>query len=60
LSDKGGKVRKLFAVPTTLGLLPGRVTYVIDKKGIVRHIFSSQFNPTKHVEEALKILQKIS
>jgi peroxiredoxin Q/BCP len=57
LSDQGGAVRKLYGVPATFGLLPGRVTYVIDKEGIVRHIFNSQFGATKHVEEALKILQ---
>lgn len=56
LTDDGGAVRKLFGVPSTLGLLPGRVTYVIDKQGIVRHIFSSQFNPKKHVQEALRVL----
>jgi peroxiredoxin Q/BCP len=33
------------------------VTYIIDKKGVVRHIFSSQFQPEKHIEEALRILE---
>jgi peroxiredoxin Q/BCP len=60
LSDEDGKVRKLYGVPSTLGLLPGRVTYIIDKKGIVRHVFSSQSNPTKHIQEALRILKEIS
>ena len=32
LSDEGGKVRKLYGVPNTLGLFPGRVTYVIDEQ----------------------------
>ncbi len=57
LSDENGAVRKLYGVPATLGLLPGRVTYIIDKQGIVRNIFSSQFTPEKHIEEALKTLQ---
>ncbi len=60
LSDKDQTVRKLFGVPSTLGLLPGRVTYVIDKKGIVRHVFSSQFNATKHISEALKVIQSLN
>jgi peroxiredoxin Q/BCP len=60
LSDEESKVRKLYGVPSTLGLLPGRVTYIIDKKGIVRHVFSSQSNPTKHIEEAVRILKEIS
>jgi thioredoxin-dependent peroxiredoxin len=57
LSDKGGAVRKLFGVPTTFGLIPGRVTYIIDKKGIVRNIFSSQFTPEKHITEALNTIK---
>jgi len=59
LSDEEKKVRKKFGVPSTLGLIAGRVTYVIDKKGIVRHIFSSQFQPTKHIDEAKEVLKKL-
>ena len=52
------KLRKLFGVPTNLlGLLPGRVTYIVDKKGVVIHIFNSQLNAKKHVSEAKKILE---
>ena len=60
LSDKDQAVRKLYGVPSTLGLLPGRVTYVIDKKGVVRHIFSSQLNATKHISEALDVIQSLN
>jgi len=56
LSDAGGRVRKLYGVKKTLGILPGRATYVIDRDGIVRHVFSSQSQPAKHVEEALRAL----
>lgn len=59
LSDKDDEVRKLYGVPSTLGLIPGRVTYLIDRDGVVRHIFSSQFQPEKHVEEALKVLREL-
>jgi thioredoxin-dependent peroxiredoxin len=59
LSDEGGEVRKLYGVPNTLGLFPGRVTYVIDDEGLVRHVFSSQLGVTKHVEEALAALGSI-
>jgi peroxiredoxin Q/BCP len=59
VSDAGGKVRKLYGVPgSLLGLIPGRVTYVIDAGGVVRHVFNSQLNPTKHVREALEVLKK--
>lgn len=59
LVDKDNKVRELYGVPSTLGVVSGRVTYVIDKKGIVRHIFSSQFQPEKHIEEAINVLRTL-
>jgi len=59
LSDAENKVRKLYGVPSTMGIVPGRVTYIIDKKGIVRHIFSSQSQAEKHVEEAIKTLKEL-
>ncbi|HEX8729038.1 MAG TPA: peroxiredoxin [Ktedonobacterales bacterium] len=60
LSDAGGAVRKAYKVPATLGLLPGRVTYVIDKHGVVRRIFTSQLNIERHIAEALDGLQELS
>ena len=57
LSDGGGKVRKLYGVPNTLGLFPGRVTYVVDESGVVRHIFSSQIEVERHVQEAINALE---
>jgi peroxiredoxin Q/BCP len=58
LSDAKGLVRKKYGVPTTLGLMPGRVTFVIDKKGIVRRVFNSQLQATRHVSEALAALEQ--
>ncbi len=58
LSDVGGVIRKRYGVPTAFGL-PGRVTYIIDRQGIVRHIFFSQFTSEKHVAQALQTLQSI-
>jgi peroxiredoxin Q/BCP len=57
LSDYDSKVRKLYDVPATLGILPGRVTYVIDKQGVVRKIYNNQFQAELHVEEARKALK---
>ena len=59
LADVGGKVRAQFKVPRSAGILPGRVTYVIDKQGIIRHAFSSQLDVTRHVEEAEGVLRKL-
>ena len=57
LSDTKNEVRKLFGVPKSLIFLPGRVTYIVDKKGIVQNIFNSQFGAEKHIENALKELK---
>jgi peroxiredoxin Q/BCP len=58
LADRGGKLRKRYGVPATLGLLPGRVTFVIDADGVVRHVFNSQLDATRHVREALEVLRR--
>ncbi|MCW4017645.1 MAG: peroxiredoxin [Candidatus Bathyarchaeota archaeon] len=59
LADVDNKVRELYDVPKTLGLLPGRVTYIIDKKGVVRHIFNSQTQAERHVQEAKDTLSQL-
>jgi thioredoxin-dependent peroxiredoxin len=59
VADQGGAVRKRYGVPATLGLLPGRVTFVIDRSGVVRHVFNSQIQATKHVDEALTVLKRL-
>jgi thioredoxin-dependent peroxiredoxin len=59
LADQGGQVRKRYGIPATLGLLPGRVTFVIDRSGVVRHVFNSQFQATQHVSEALEALRRL-
>jgi peroxiredoxin Q/BCP len=59
LSDAENKVRRLYGVPSSMGLIPGRVTYIIDKKGVVRHIFVSQIQAERHVEEAKKTLREL-
>lgn len=59
LSDENNVVRNLFAVPTTLGVLPGRVTYIVDLSGKVLFIFNSQNEVEKHVSEAIRVLKEI-
>ncbi len=59
LSDNGNEVRKQFGVPTNFfGLLPGRVTYVIDKNHKVLYIFNSQSDISGHIDSALQILKE--
>ena len=60
LSDPKGKVRSLYGATKAFGLLPGRYTFIIDKNGVIRHIFTSETNMKKHIDEALKVLRDIS
>ncbi len=58
LSDEGNTVRKMFGVKTNP--IPGRVTFVVDKTGHVVYSFDSLTEPTKHVEEAMRILKNMN
>lgn len=60
LADTDGSVRQAFGVPKTLGIMPGRVTYVIGKEGVVRHVFNSQFAADRHVAEALVVVRQLA
>jgi peroxiredoxin Q/BCP len=59
LSDRGGRVRKSYGVPAVLGVVPGRVTYVIDREGTVRHVFNSLTNIGQHVGDALDVVKRL-
>jgi len=59
VSDKGGKVRAQYGVKSTLGLIPGRETFIIDKTGVVRHVFRSQIRVKNHVAESLAVLKSL-
>ncbi|HEY9070841.1 MAG TPA: peroxiredoxin [Candidatus Ozemobacteraceae bacterium] len=59
LADTDGAVRRAFGVPATLWLIPGRVTYVIDRDGIVRMIYASQMRAQQHVERALEAARSL-
>lgn len=57
LSDSDKKLRKLFGVENDLfGLIPGRVTYVADKDGVVQLVFNSMSGKI-HIEKALQFLK---
>jgi peroxiredoxin Q/BCP len=57
LSDRQGAAAKALGVKRTLGLMPGRVTFVIGKDGVVRHRFESQLQVKKHIAEALELVR---
>ena len=58
VSDRDGRLRTLFGVPKLLGFLPGRVTYVIDREGVVRLAFNSSFTAAGHVQQALDLVRR--
>ena len=60
LIDEDNKLRKAFGVPNFMGLIPGRVTYIIDSQGTIRCIFNNLLNGPAHVESALRALEEIS
>jgi peroxiredoxin Q/BCP len=59
LSDPDGKARAAFGVSKTFGLIPGRVTFVIDRSGVIQHAFESQIRFGKHVTEALEVVKRL-
>lgn len=60
VSDRDKALQNAYGVPKTMGLLPGRVTYVIDREGTIRHVFNSLINAKKHVREALNVVNRLA
>lgn len=60
LSDPDKALRRAFGVPKTWGFLPGRVTYILDRDGIIRHVFNAQFTADRHVVEALATVRQLA
>jgi peroxiredoxin Q/BCP len=59
LSDAGGRVRESFGVKPLFGI-PDRVTFVIDREGVVRHVFAARLRFGKHVDEALAVVKQLA
>jgi peroxiredoxin Q/BCP len=58
LSDENKKIQKLFGVPKALfGILPGRVTYVADKNGIIIMVFNN-IMAANHIPKALRAVKR--
>lgn len=58
LSDPAGEARRAFGVKKTLGILPGRTTFVIDRDGRIVDRFSSQLRVREHVERARRLVRE--
>lgn len=60
LSDVKNEARNAFGVPNALWVMPGRVTYVIDKEGVVQRVFNNMLDAKAHVAEALKTVENLT
>ncbi|MBZ4396179.1 peroxiredoxin [Myxococcus sp. MISCRS1] len=61
LSDEKGQAREAFGVGASfLGMLPGRVTFVVDRQGIVQDSFESQLRVGEHVRRALELVRSLA
>ena len=58
VSDQKHEIRKMYGVEGRF-LLPPRVTFVIDRQGVIRDIFSSQLSMSKHIDNSLRVLEQI-
>jgi len=57
LADVTNTVRKQFGVSKDLMVLPGRVTFVVNKQGVISSIFNN-LKAEQHVEKSLEIIKK--
>lgn len=59
LMDSDKSLRKSWKVPKSIGILDGRVSYLIDKKGVCQFVFQSALSPTKHIDSCLDFLRNM-
>jgi peroxiredoxin Q/BCP len=59
LTDPDGKVKRAFGVSDYLGILPGRVTFVVDRTGIIRLVFNSPSRIEQHIGRSLDMIKNL-
>ena len=59
LCDIDNSLRNTFNVPKVLGFMDGRVTYIVDRYGVVKHVFRDLLNGPQHIKEAIRVLKEI-
>jgi peroxiredoxin Q/BCP len=60
LSDPTGEVHARYGVARQLGIVPERITFVLDRDGIVRHVVSSMVRMRAHVNESLSVVRQLA
>ena len=59
VTDGDGSIRRRYGIQKTWGLIPGRVSILVDRDGVIRQIHNSQFRPTSHVPAMLRALHAV-
>lgn len=59
VTDGDGSIRRQYGIKKTWGLIPGRVSILIDRDGVIRQIHESQFRPGSHVLAMLAALGEV-
>ncbi len=59
VADPYGSIRRSYGIKKTWGLIPGRVSILIDRAGVIRQIHNSQFQPSTHVPIMLQALRDL-
>ena len=59
ISDADGALRKAYGVDKVWGVLPGRVTFVIDRQRVVRNVFDSALFARRHSGNALSMVARL-
>jgi peroxiredoxin Q/BCP len=60
VADEDGSLRKAYGVSNRLGLIPRRVTFVIDREGVVRSVYEAMFEANSHIEGARKVVKELA
>jgi peroxiredoxin Q/BCP len=61
VSDRDAKIATAYGVARLGGWLPTRrVTFVIDKTGVVRQVIKSELGIDRHIDEALATLRSLA
>lgn len=59
IADPDKRIRKTYEAQGLLGLIPARVTYIIDKQGIIRKSFRHDLNIGQHLADTLAALDAV-
>lgn len=59
VSDAERSLEKTYGVKRTLGLIPGRVTFVIDAQGVIRSVTDDRLRATKHVQDSARMIREL-